>query len=202
MNYKICLRHSGPNDNTFLFWGPNNSGYTRSIEDAGLYEDSDVVYETQIKRGDFLVPYYFVQAHKEKIQLPKYSEYQELYSGRNIFNVLPNTGDIRKLLGINTLNFQLDGNRNSFNAYFKSTIKEVLKTKFSKNTYHIQGKEKYFNEWYYVECTIEAENRNKAIEKARHELYLDEYSYIEFKKMVSCKKLKETYFHKWEKIKD
>ena len=34
MNYKICLRHAGKEDNTFLFWKPNGSGYTRCIEEA------------------------------------------------------------------------------------------------------------------------------------------------------------------------
>ena len=40
MNYKICLRHAGKEDNTFLFWKPNNSGYTRCVEEAGIYEES------------------------------------------------------------------------------------------------------------------------------------------------------------------
>lgn len=49
MNYKICLRHAGKEDNTFLFWKPNNSGYTRCIENAGIYEDSEEDYKNQIK---------------------------------------------------------------------------------------------------------------------------------------------------------
>ena len=198
MNYKICLRHAGKEDNTFLFWKPNGSGYTRCIEEAGIYEDSEENYKNQIKAGDFLVSVDFVLENSKEIQLSKCGDYIDKYDGKNIFSVLPNTGDIRKLLNITIMDFKLDGNRNSFNAYFKSTIKEDFKTKLGKK-YVIQGKEDCFNEWWYVNCIIEAENRNKAIEKARHELFLDEYSYLEFKKMITCKKEKEIYFNKWIK---
>lgn len=198
MYYKICLRHSGDNDNTFLFWGKNHNGYTRSIEDAGLYDYEDIDYELQIKRGDFLVPKDFVEKHMKEIRLPVYSNNKEMYNGRNKFNVLPNTGDIRALLDITVLDFKIQGNRNSFNAYFESTITEEFKYRYT-NKYLVQGKAEYFNEWFYVECLVQTENRNKAILKAQKELYLDEYSYIEFKKMVTAKKQKEIYFNKWVK---
>ena len=199
MNYKICLRHAGEKDNTFLFWCPNNSGYTRCIEEAGIYEDSDLEYQKQVEQGDFLVPVDIVLNNIKEIQLPKYGDYTEEYSGRNIFSVLPNTGDIRKLLGITRLVFKLEGDRNSFNAYFESNVIEEFTYRFG-NKYHIQGKKEYFNEWFYVECTVEAENRNQAIERARYELFLDEYSYIEFKKMVTCKREKSLHFVKWKNI--
>src|SRR5574344_1149870 len=140
MNYKICLRHAGKEDNTFLFWKPNNSGYTRCIENAGIYEDSEEDYKNQIKEGDFLVSVDFVLENSKEIQLSKCGDYIDKYDGKNIFSVLPNTGDIRKLLNITIMDFKLDGNRNSFNAYFKSTIIEDFKTKLGKK-YVIQGKE-------------------------------------------------------------
>ena len=41
MNYKICLRHMRENDNVFMFWAPNSSGYVKCTEAAGLYHNSE-----------------------------------------------------------------------------------------------------------------------------------------------------------------
>ena len=54
-HYKICLRHMRKKDNVFMFWGENNSGYSKCIENSGLYQKTDFCLSKQIKEGDFLV---------------------------------------------------------------------------------------------------------------------------------------------------
>ena len=41
-HYKICLRHMRKKDNVFMFWGENNSGYSKCIENSGLYAPADL----------------------------------------------------------------------------------------------------------------------------------------------------------------
>jgi len=199
--YKICLRHAGKNDNTLLFWGNNNAGYYRSIEDAGLYENSDIDMQTQIYRGDFLIHKDIVDKYKQKIILPTYGDKEETYARRNSFFVLPNTGQVRKELGITKLNFELEGDRNSFEAYFNNTVSEVFKYSYSKTHFNVKGKKECFDEWWYCDLEIEADNRNKAINKVfsggDFGLTHWDVSFIEFKKMVTCCRVKTKVLDKW-----
>ena len=63
----------GKNDNCFLFWGNNASGYARSIEDAGFYE------EKETSNNDPVVSKDIVDKFKEKVILPQYGERKETY---------------------------------------------------------------------------------------------------------------------------
>ena len=199
--YKICLRHAGKNDNTFLFWGSNASGYQRNLEEADLNEADDTKFDTQVKRGDFLVHKDFIEKYKQLVRLPKYGEKEETYAGRNEFYVLPNTGQIRKELCITSVDFSLDGDRNSFDAYFKDTCSETFKTVKSKTHFNVKGKQEYFDEWWYCDTEVEASNRDKAIYDVfkSGDFGISHYdvSFIEFKKMVTCSRTKTTVFNKW-----
>ena len=125
--YQVCLRHMGKNDNCFLLWGKDGSGYYRSIEDSGVYAKKNEDLTTQIKRGDFLVSVEVIEKLKVKIKLPKYGNKEKTYCNKNEFYVLPNTGQVRKELGITKHDIQLDGNRDSFFADFDNTIIEKYK---------------------------------------------------------------------------
>lgn len=199
--YKICLRHSGKNDNTFLFWGSNNAGYYRSIEDAGIYEEPSISFEEQLLQGDFLVDKIIVEKLIKKIVLPSYGEKQETYANRNSFFVLPNTGKVRKELGITSLNFKLDGNRNSFQAYFKDEVVEKFKYKYSKTHFNVKGKQEHFDEWWYCNIKVEADNRNKAIYEVFNSgdfgITKHDCSFIEFKNMVTCTRVRKLVLDKW-----
>ena len=199
--YKICLRHAGKNDNTILFWGSNNAGYYRSIEDAGLYEKSDTDKQTEIYRGDFLIHKDIIDKHKQKIVLPVYGDRKESYAGRNEFFVLPNTGQVRKELGITKLNFELDEDRNSFEAYFTNTMSESFKYSYSKTHFVVKGKQECFDEWWYCDTEVESDNRNKAIYEvfSSGDFGINHYdmSFIEFKKMVTCCRAKTKVLDKW-----
>lgn len=189
--YRICLRHMGWNDNCFLFWGENSLGYSRAIESIGTYE------ENETSKDDPVVPKEVVEKYKQKVRLPIYGEKVEKYGGLNEFYVLPNTGQVRKALGITTLDIRLEGNRNSFDAYFKNEIIEQFKQVKSKTHFHVKAKNHVLEFWY-LDGEFEAENRNQAILKAFNEWMLYEYdNYIEFKKDVTCSRVKTTVFDKW-----
>lgn len=202
--YKICLRHMRKNDNVFIFWGANSGGYFKSIEDAGLYKKEDIDFKTQVSNGDFLVDKDIVKKLAQKVRLPMYGEKEETYANRNEFLVLPNTGQVRKELGITILDIKMDNSNNSFNAYFEETIKEKLKIQYSKTHYQVKGKEDYFDEYWFCDTQVEAESRNKAISKVHESgdfgLCKLDCSFIEFKKMVSCSRVRELVFDKWVKV--
>ena len=189
--YKICLRHMGKNDNCFLFWCKNSAEYIRSIEDAGFYEDKDN------SKNDPVVSKDIVDKFKQKVVLPQYGEIKETYADRNEFYVLPNTGQVRKALGITTLNIELEGNRNSFDAYFKNTEIEKFKYAYSKSCFHVKAKN-HVSEYWYMDEAFEAENRNQAINKAFNDWLPSDYdNYIDFKKDVTCSRVKIKILDKW-----
>ncbi|WP_418181252.1 hypothetical protein ACNSOL_12150 (plasmid) [Aliarcobacter lanthieri] len=196
--YRICLRHMRQNDNVFTFWGENSSGYSKCIEKSGLYENGALDLQEQIKDGDFFVHKSMIDKLKQKVRLPIYGDKEEQYAGLNEFFVLPNTGQIRKTLGITILNIPNQGSNHSFDAYFSSSLKEKLKYEYSKTHYHVKGKEYCFNEYWFYDIEVEAKTRNEAILKAQKEWFLDEYSYLDFKKMVTCTRVKNLVFDKWE----
>ena len=178
----------------FYFGGNNSSGYFRSIEDAGLYE------EKENTKNDPVVSKEIVNKFKQKVVLPQYGEEKETYTDRNEFYVLPNTGQVRKALGITTLDIHLEGNRNSFNAYFKSTEIEKFKYVYSKAHYQVKAK-KHVSEYWYMDDNFEAENRNQAISKAFNTWLPSDYdSYIDFKKDVTCSRVKIKVLDKWMKL--
>ena len=190
--YRICLRHMGKNDNCFLFWSPNGSGYTRALQNAGAYNDDS--------KSDPLIHKDIIEKYKQKVRLPVYGEQIETYAGLNDFYVLPNTGQVRKELGITTLDIELDGDRNSFNAYFKDEEREVFKWKYSKTHFRVRAKETV-PEFWYMDNAYEAENRNKAILLAFNDWIPEGYdNYIDFKKDILCSRAKELVLDKWQKI--
>lgn len=184
----------GKQDNCFLLWGNNSNGYYRSIEDCGFYE------KKYSSKDDPIVSKKIVDKYKQKIVLPQYGDKKETYANRNEFYVLPNTGQVRKALGITTLDIQLDGNRNSFNAYFKDEIIESFKYEYSKTHFHVKAKQ-HVDEFWYLDGEFEAENRNKAILKAFNEwLPCDYDNYIDFKKDVTCCRAKTKVLDKWRQL--
>jgi L-rhamnose mutarotase len=188
----------GKYDNCFLFWGIGNAGYYRSIEDCEIYtDDKDKDYLIKYNRDDFLVSKSLVEKYKQKIVLPQYGERKELYAQRNDFFVLPNTGQVRKALGITTLDIHLDGDRNSFNAYFQDTHIEEFKYSYSKTHFSVKAKqEKVDGWWHYQDYSTEAKTRNEAILKAKKDWWFDE-DYIEFKSMVTCSRTRTKVLNKW-----
>ena len=202
--YKICLRHMRKNDNVFMLWGESNSGYSKCIEKSGLYENSDKNIQEQINDGDFLVNVSVVDKLKQKVRLPIYGDIIETYAGLNEFFVLPNTGQVRKELGITILDIEMDGSNNSFDAYFTSTLREKLKYQYSKTHYHIKGKEDSFSEWWYYDTQVKAKTRNEAIGIvfSNGDFGLTKYdcSFIEFKEKVTCSRVRNLVFDKWVKI--
>lgn len=199
--YKICLRHMRKEDNVFMFWGTNNSGYYKSIEDAGLYEDENIDFEKQVQKGDVLIHKSIIEKLAQKVRLPMYGERLETYANRNEFLVLPNTGQVRKEIGITILDIEMKGSNNSFDAYFKSTVVEVLKYKYSKTHFHVKGREQYFTEYWYCDTRVEAENRNKAISAVLNSgdfgLTTIDCSFVDFKKRVTCCRDRVLVFDKW-----
>lgn len=204
--YIVSFKHCGSQDNSFEFWGFNSSGYTRAIEGAGLYE-LPINFDEKSEKIDFkkYVHKDIVNKLKQKITLATYGEKQETYAGFNEFHVLPNTGQIRRELGLTILDFNIQGNRDSFKAYFENTCHEVFKYEYSKTHFNVKGKEKYFDEWWYCNSNVQAENRNKAI----YEIYKNgdfgkssyDCSFIEFKEMVTCSRVKTKVLDKWSVIK-
>jgi hypothetical protein len=202
--YKICLRHMRKKDNVFMFWGENNSGYSKCIENSGLYQKKDVCLSKQIKEGDFLVHKTIIDKLKQKVRLPIYGDKEETYGNLNEFYVLPNTGQVRKELGITILDISLEDSNNSFNCHFGDTVKEILKYEYSKTHFHIKGKEDSFNEWWYYDIEVEAKTRDEAISKVFNSgdfgLTKHDCSFIEFKKKVTCFRVKKLVFDKWKEL--
>ena len=180
--FKICLRHMGKDDNCFLLWGEGSAGYYRNLSSCGTYTIGEhKSYLLENNRDDFLVSKELVSKYKQKVILPSYGDKKELYAGENEFYVLPNTGQVRKALKITTLDIQLDGNRNSFTAYFDDIEIEVFKYEHSKTHFHVRAKE-YVSEYWHLDGQYEAENRNKAILMAFNDWIPDDYdTYIAFK---------------------
>lgn len=201
--YKVCLRHMGKNDNTFLLWGEGSAGYYRNLESCEVYKDDENKdYLIKYNRDDFFVSIGVIEKYKQKIVLPTYGEKKETYAGRNEFYVLPNTGQVRKALGITTLDIHLDGDRNSFTAYFKDTEIEEFKYSYSKTHFHVKAKE-HVSEFWYMDEEYQAENRNKAINEAFNNWMPADYdSYIDFKKDVTCSRARKLVLNKWKTLKE
>lgn len=192
MNYRICLRHMRENDNVFIFWAPNNTGYVKCLEAAGLYPDSE-----NNSKDDFLVPVGLIDKLKQKVVLSQYGDSENTYCGLKEFMVLPNTGQVRLALGISVLDFKLSGSNNSFSACFKNTVIEKLKYNYIDNLYRVKAKESVDEFWYYDE-TFEAETPSQAISKAYKKWDFNYHmSYIEFKGIVNCCKEKGLILDKW-----
>ena len=206
----------GEYDNCFLFWSNHASGYTRAIQLA------DSV--TEGSKDDPIVSKELVDKYKQLVVLPQYGEHKETYAGLNEFYVLPNTGQVRQALGITTLDIHLEGNRNSFTAYFKDTVIEVFKQVRTKGVYSCSLKEAnpFIDEWsYYQDEVYEAETRNKAIFKFISDRHIeDEADSWQFdkrndyftdkadlklapillaKKYITCKLQTTTVLDKWRK---
>lgn len=194
--YRICLRHMGKYDNCFLFWSRHGSGYNRSICKADLINDTK-----DSSKDDPMVSKELIDKYIKKVRLPIYGDREETYGGLNEFYVLPNTGQVRKALGITTLDIHLDGERNSFDAYFEDTEIEVFKSVKSKTSFRVKAKE-CVSEFWYFDDVFEAETRSQAICKAFDFWIPCGYdNYIEFKKDVSCKRESTLVLDRWRKIK-
>ena len=195
--YIVSVKHMGHSDNTFQLWGENGSGYYRSIEDSGLYELPKDFKELELKWEKIYVHKDKLKPLFETVRLPIYGGYKETYAGRNEFTVLPNTGQVRKALGITTHDIRIEGNRDSFDAYFVDTVREKFKNEYSKTHFNVRLKQLAGVEWWhYQDYQTEAKTRNEAILKAKKDWWFDE-SYIEFKSMVTCSRSEIKVLDKW-----
>ena len=61
-----------------LFWGPNKSGYTSSVDKAGLYTFEEAKDIQNPKLGDYMVPQSEVE--KRAFKVVEISEFEELAS--------------------------------------------------------------------------------------------------------------------------
>lgn len=185
----------GKNDNCFLLWGKDGGGYYRSIEDSGFYN------ENETSNDDPIVLKSIVDKLKQKIVMPQYGDNKECYAGRSEFYVLPNTGQVRKELGITTLDIQLEGDRNSFYAHFKDTKIEVFKRVKSKKWFRVKAKQ-HVSEFWYLDGLFDAKTRSKSISDAFYEWMPSDYdNYIDFKKDVTCRRETTLILDRWKDLK-
>lgn len=207
--YQICLRHSSPKDNVFLFHADHCSGYSRAIEKADLFSKDEIEFpedfREQVSHGDFYV-------HKDVVDLliDHYSFSDKLplnvnYAGMRELTVLPNTGQVRRVLGITTENFILDGeNRNySFSKKYPDTVIEKFKKVVVENKYRVQIKPELYSDWGNLDDIFDAESRSSAISQAYSDWHIahEDISYFEFKSMVLSSKHKIKVLDKWVKVK-
>lgn len=194
--YIVSFKHIGSQDNSFEFWRPNGGGYTRAIEEAGLYElEND--FERQKSMFKAFIHKDIIEKLKQPITLPKYGNVVEKYAGLNEFHVLPNTGQVRKLIGITKLDFNINGNRDSFDAYFTDEVLEKYKYVYQDGSYTVKAKESEISEHWFYDEEFKAKSRNKAILQAYKEWDFWEMTYIEFKSKVTCRKTKVQVLDKW-----
>jgi hypothetical protein len=192
MFYILSIKWTNQNDEVFTFWCPNNSGYTKDIEKAGLYPKD----KTIIREGIVFVKKDIIEKYKKEVK--------NKYSKKNYF-VLPNRGQIRKDIGITKFDFKYSDTRERNLLWESEHILFDLANTFieeekivTTNRYNVKLKECQEEFWLF-DAQFEAETRNEAILKAQKEWLVDE-SYIEFKNMVSAKKVKETIFNGWSRL--
>lgn len=89
MVYLLSTKHNNPKDFAFLFWGPNSSGYTYNVEEAGLYDQASA----DIGRG-----YNDVYLVEESILAPLKEKY--VIDSYKLGSIVPNTAKNRKIIGI------------------------------------------------------------------------------------------------------
>lgn len=200
MFYKISLKHMSEFDSCFLFHYKNSSGYCRSVEDAEIYPNVEYDLETQIKIGNIFVPVELIESFIRHISLP----YDDTHYNKNSFFVLPNTGDVRKLLKITTLDFHLKSRSSFYNLNFESTIIEKFKLVRCDKYYVVKHKKLDFNMWFSSQKTVKAKTRNEAINLVYKsgDFGIDRWdcNFIEFKSKVVCSKRKYLILDKWVKI--
>jgi len=187
--YIISTKWTSDKDNIFTLWSPNNSGYCQIIERAGIYAED----KTKLNEGILYVEKHII----DKLIKTVSGVYNDF--GMETFSVLPNSGEVRKALGVTKYNLKEKGYSNKyFGLYFPSKIYELSKTITSEDEYHVKAKE-YVDEFWYMDGVFKAENRNKAILEAYKEFAPADYeSYLDFKKDVTCKKAKTIIFDKWD----
>lgn len=174
--YKICLRHAGDKDNVFIFWAKEDNGYTFNLDEAELYEESDVPIELQLSRGDFLV-------HKDIIE-----SLMEIVKDNDLsLKILPNIGINRKKLGITILNFKLDGQRNYIYHKFIDNLYETFKI-IRNDQYIITIKPEYVNKFSFATYQVKAKDRIEAVLKTMKNFNLKpKIKYYDFKTMIFCR---------------
>lgn len=67
------------NDNVFMFWAPNSSGYVKCTEAAGLYPDSE-----DNSKDDFLVSVDLIDKLSQKVTLSQYGDSENIYVFKKI----------------------------------------------------------------------------------------------------------------------
>lgn len=188
--YKICTRHMGDNDATFLFWR-ESSGYTRFTDSAFVYSESELNKDYLIKnnKNDFYV---------EKMIVDSLSVEYEFDGTKQ--KVFPNLGQNRKAIGITILDICLsDRKMDHIYLKYEETHKEVFREDIVENCFDVSAKPEYFDEFWNYSESFHATNRNQAITAAYVEwgMRYEDVSYIDFKKMVSCSKSRVTVFDDW-----
>jgi len=186
--YIISTKWTYCEDNIFTLWSPNNNGYCQMIDRAGIYKED----KTKLDEGILYIEKHIID-NLIKTVSGVYNDFD-----METFSILPNTGEIRKALGITKYDLQYKTYKSAyFGLYFPSKIYEMSKIVTSKDEYHVKAKE-YVDEFWYLDGIFKAKNRNKAILEAYKEFNPGDYdSYLDFKKDVTCRKVKQIVFSKW-----
>ena len=93
--YIICLRHSSNQEYTITWWGPNKSGYTVNLDNAGKYRLSELNgYSRDECDNDFYIPCEEI----DKIAVEREYNYDGWKKGRFVLldDVFLNTYNIPK----------------------------------------------------------------------------------------------------------
>jgi len=196
--YKLSIKWTHHNDEVFKFWRPDSNGYTYLLDEAGKYEDCEI----KINEGIFSVPVEIIDGFVVEVMD---------YSSNRIYKVCPNRGFIRMELGLTIFDFKKFSDKREKDIYFQSyyslfDVPHIFIEKSKKidtGYYKVSMQPNSFiNEEFYYSDEFAADSRNKAITQAYKEWdikYIEnDINYIQFKNIVSVKKVYEYIFDKWE----
>jgi hypothetical protein len=96
--YIICLRHSSNQDYAITWWGPNNSGYTLNLDNAGKYTLDQIIKDERVKDKHNGDDYGIPCEEIDRIAVEREYNYSGWKKGRFVLNdeVFWNAYDIPK----------------------------------------------------------------------------------------------------------
>jgi hypothetical protein len=182
----LSLEYTYSGNNGLMFFGPNFGGYTQNLDLAGIY---DKKYEHNDNKV-LSINIELIRKLSKKIKK----------EGETIF-IVPNSGDIRKNLGISVLDFDRNGNNDQFYIKeFPSIYKEIILERLSKDKYWVEMKDDNTDmEYWFYNGIFQADSRNAVIVKAQEEWMLDDMSYLQFKSIIRARRIKEKFLKGWKR---